>query len=43
VVPSRLNTAVFCEIARICPAQKAQPRGAKFGAQPMIVARKASI
>ena len=42
VVPSSENSAVFCAIGRICPLQKAQPRGAKLYGTIIIIPRNGS-
>jgi len=42
VVPMREKSAVFCEMGRSWPSQKAQPRGAKLPAKILISAMKGS-
>ena len=42
VVPISENRAVFCEIGRSCPLQKAQSRGAKFPANIRLSAMNGS-
>jgi hypothetical protein len=43
VVPKREKSAVFWAILRIWPLQNAQPLGAKFPPNMMIVAKAGSI
>jgi hypothetical protein len=42
VVPISENSAVFCAIGRICPLQKAHPRGAKLYGTMIIIPRNGS-
>jgi hypothetical protein len=42
-VPSSENSAAFCAMGRICPLQKAQPRGAKVPPNMRISPMKGSL